>query len=195
MEGNIYCRKQIQQIEETKQEFGKNIMLCQKTSDPIARLKYLEEAEKAFDKGKVLMYETRDRQMRLPNFEPRDGETALYSELEDWTALISGLRIINKIAVEGYLHGGAIEKWTELLSWFGFNNPKIAISFTLSTLWKIVIIRDPVCRQLDDLSPDIIKKQQAIRKILQKMGGKFYYKASPSFGGTVLTVMIPTNEG
>ena len=72
----------------------------------VARLKCLEEAEKYFNKGKALMYEMKERQTFLPSFEARQ-DTALESELEDMGAYISGLRIINKIAVEGYLHGGA----------------------------------------------------------------------------------------
>lgn len=188
------ARKLVREIEESKQEMGKNFMALKGLSDPVARLKCLEEAEKNFNKGKALMYEMKDRQVRLPNFKGQE-DPALESELEDWGAYISGLRIINKIAVEGYLHGGAIEKWSELLTWFGFDNPKVAMSFTMRKLWKIIIIRDPVCRQVDDLPPLVIKRQHAIKKILQQMGGKFYYKASPSFGGTIVTIMIPTKEG
>ncbi|MDP3791239.1 MAG: ATP-binding protein [Candidatus Omnitrophota bacterium] len=180
------------EIEKSKQEMGKNLMALRGLSDPVARLKCLEETEKYFNKGKALMYEMKERQTFLPSFEARQ-DAALESELEDWGALISGLRIINKIAVEGYLHGDAIEKWTELLTYLGFNNPKVMISFTLRKLWKIIIIKDPVCRQLDDLPPDKIKKQQGIRKILERMGGKFYYKAAPSFG-TRITVMLPSND-
>lgn len=191
--GIFIAEKQVKGITESKREFGKNIILCKGTPDPVMRLKYLDAAEEAFNKGKTLIYEMKAHQAKLFNREEQGEDVILESELEDMAAYISGLRIINKIAVEGYLYGGAIEKWTELLTWLGFDNPKVTMSFAISKLWKVIVIKDSVCRQLDDLPPDIIKKQQGARKILEKMGGKLYYKAAPSFG-TRIIVMLPSKD-
>lgn len=190
-------KKQIREIEEAKQELGKNLNICRETSDPVERLKSLDAAEANLNKVKTLIYQMKERQTALFDREVKSKDIRTESEFEDLRAYISALRIVNKIGIEGYLHGGAIEKWTELLTWLGFDSPKIGLSVTLRITeeknWKVIIIKDSAYRQFDDMSPEIIKRQKALRKVFDQMGCRFYYQTAPS-SGTKITIMIPSNS-
>jgi len=191
------ARRQIKEIEEAKRELGKNLISLRGMTNPIAGLKYLEEAEKNFDRARALIYQMKERQARFRNIGMRKEDIIIESQFEDMAAYISGVKLIVKIAVDGYVRGDALGEWTQLLTWFGFDSPKVEMSVTLETIdqkiWKLITIKDAKYRPLDAMSPNIIKRQKGIRELFERMGYKFYYQAEPSFG-TTITVMMPSKD-
>jgi len=167
------------------------------TDLPLA-MKYLGDAEEILYKAKTSISQFRERNKRVFGenyFEGPDEEIMAEFRLADTLELISGLKLLIKIALEGKTRQGILKEMASLFNWLGFDSHQVNLSAAEEIIdrnrWEVLTIESSKCRTWDDMGPAIRNRHLGLKDIFEGAGGEFYYQSALT-QGTKIILKVPS---